>query len=203
MRAVGRQLLTTAGNQVLRVAVDHAIGKVDQVAGRLDAVAASGGADVRATLTNKPAGPVDRGASGPQAGGGLKVKVGAAFSFVMHRAMLLVQLIKRLAQQLLRAIARLVRRHDGRERDEAGDGGEVGGAETTGRDDPAHDATGGRPVQQEERRSTRPRADERTATRARPADPPRRPGLERSATESVPQRRRIAGGRVSRSGGNG
>jgi hypothetical protein len=34
MRAVGRQLLTTAGNQVLRVAVDRAIGKVDQVAGR-------------------------------------------------------------------------------------------------------------------------------------------------------------------------
>ena len=126
MRAVGRQLLTTASNQVLRVAVDRAIGKVDQVAGRLDAVAASGGRDVRATtLTNTPADPVDRGAAEPQAGGGgLKVKVGAAFSFVMHRAMLLAQLIKRLAQQMLQAIARLVRRHDGGERDEAGGGGE-------------------------------------------------------------------------------
>jgi hypothetical protein len=161
---------------------------------------------VRATLTNKPAGPVDRGTSEPQAGGGLTVKVGAAFSFVMHRAMLLAQLIKRLAQQLLEGIARLVRRHDGDDggkRDEAGGGGEVGGAGTTGPDDPADNATGGRPVQQEERRSTRPRADERTAPRARPANPRRRPGLERSATESSPQRRRIAGGRGSRSGRNG
>jgi hypothetical protein len=42
----------------------------------------------------------------------VKVKVGAAFNLVMQQALRLLQLIQRLAQQLLAALARLVRRGD-------------------------------------------------------------------------------------------
>ena len=42
LQAAGRELLAAVGNQVLKVAVDHAVLKVDQVAARLDTIAAGG-----------------------------------------------------------------------------------------------------------------------------------------------------------------
>ena len=44
----------------------------------------------------------------------MRAKVGASFSFVAQRAMVLLQLVQRLAQQLLDALARLVRRVRGK-----------------------------------------------------------------------------------------
>ena len=151
MQAAGRQLLATAGNQVLKLAVDRAIMKVDQVAARLDTVAAGGGRTPRSAPSRKPpARPTDSGEQRPEhpthqvaarldtvaAGGGrtprsaprrkpparptdsgkqrpehpTRVKMGAAFSFVMRQALHLLQLVQRLAQQLLAALTRLLRR---------------------------------------------------------------------------------------------
>jgi hypothetical protein len=147
MQAAGRQLLAT----VVKVAVDRAVLKVDQVAARLDTVAAGGDRTPRSAPSRKPPGrPTDSGEQRPEhpmhqvaarrdtvaAGGGrtprsapsrkppgrptdsgeqrpehpMRVKMGAAFSFVMRQAMHLLQLIQRLAQQLLAALRRLVRR---------------------------------------------------------------------------------------------
>ena len=109
MQAAGRQLLATAGNQVLKLAVDRAITKVDQVAARLDTVAAGGGRTPRSAPSRKPpARPTDSGEQRPEHP--TRVKMGAAFSFVMRQAMHLLQLIQRLAQQLLAALTRLLRR---------------------------------------------------------------------------------------------
>src|SRR5687767_12329014 len=109
MRAAGRQLLATAGNQVLKVAVDRAVWKIDQVAARLDTVAAGGGRTPRSAPSRMPPGrSTDGGEQRPEHP--MRVKMGAAFSFVMRQAMHLLQLIQRLAQQLLGALTRLLRR---------------------------------------------------------------------------------------------
>ena len=108
LRAASRQLLATAGNQVLKVAVDRAVGRVDQVADRLDAVAAGGGRARRATPSRKPAERPDHGGRG--LGRPVQVRMGAAFSLVVHQAARMLQLIRRLVQQLVTALARLVRR---------------------------------------------------------------------------------------------
>src|SRR5690242_2577302 len=68
MQAAGRQLLATVGHQVLKVAVDRAVLKVDQVAERLDTVAAggSGGGTPRAVPSRRPPGrPTDSGRQRP------------------------------------------------------------------------------------------------------------------------------------------
>jgi len=108
LRAASRQLLATAGNQVLRAAVDRAVGRVDQAADRLDAVAAGGGRALPATPRRKPAARPDN--DGQRAGRRVQVKMGAAFSLVVHQAARILQLIQRLAQQLVAALVRLVRR---------------------------------------------------------------------------------------------
>jgi len=109
MQAAGRQLLETVGNQVLKIAVDRALLKVDQVAARLDTVAAGGGRTPRSAPSRKsPGRPTDSGEQRPEHP--MRVKMGAAFSFVMRQAMHLLQLIQRLAQQLLGALTRLRRR---------------------------------------------------------------------------------------------
>jgi hypothetical protein len=149
MQAAGRELLATVGNQVLKVAVDHAVLKVDQVAARLDTIAAAGGTPRSAPSRKPPARPADSGEQPEHpihrvaarldtvaAGGGttprpapsrkpparptdsgeqrpehpMRVKMGAAVSFVMRQAMHLLQLIQRLTQQLLAALTRLMRR---------------------------------------------------------------------------------------------
>jgi hypothetical protein len=112
LRAAGRQLIATAGNQVLKAAVDRAVGKVDDVAGRLDAVA-SGEQWVRPRPPAKrkppqrPAKQRERDSANP-----VKVKMGAAFSLLMQQALRLLHLIRRLAHQLLAAVSRLLKRDD-------------------------------------------------------------------------------------------
>jgi hypothetical protein len=109
LRAAGRQLLATAGNQVLKAAVDRAVGRVDQAADRLDAVAAGEGRAQRPTPSRDPAERPEQ--SGVQrAGRSVQVRIGAALSLVVHQATRILQLIQRLAQQLVAALARLVRR---------------------------------------------------------------------------------------------
>jgi hypothetical protein len=109
VQAAGRQLLATVGNRVLKVAVDRAVLKVDQVAARLDTVAAGGGRTPRSAPSRKPPGrPTDSGEQRPEHP--TRVKIGAAFSFVMRQARHLARLIQRLAQQVLGALMRLLRR---------------------------------------------------------------------------------------------
>ena len=111
LRAASRQLLATAGNQVLKIAVDRAVGKVDQVAGRLDTVASGERRKPRPPAsTTQPKRPAEQRVR--QTAGVVKVKVGAAFNLVVQQALRLLQLVQRLAQQLLAAIARLFRRGD-------------------------------------------------------------------------------------------
>jgi hypothetical protein len=120
LRSAGRQLLATAGNQVLKAAVDRAVGRVDRAADRLDAVAAGEGRARRATPSRKP---TERPDHGEQRVGRLgQVRIGAAFSLVVHHAARILQLIRRLARQLIAALARLVRRDtaDPRDGKEAG-----------------------------------------------------------------------------------
>ena len=111
LRAASRQLLATAGNQVLKAAVDRAVVRVDQTADRLDAVAAGEGRARRATPSRKPTDRPDQG-RGPRAARAVQVKMGAAFSLVIHQAARILQLIRHLAQQIVAALTRLVRRGD-------------------------------------------------------------------------------------------
>ena len=110
LRAAGRQLVATAGNQVLKAAVDRAVGKVDDVAGRLDAVASGERRKPSRPPTSRkpPQRPAPEGER--QSGNPVRVKVGAAFNLVLQQAMRLLQLIQRLAQQLLAALSRLFHR---------------------------------------------------------------------------------------------
>ena len=67
MQAAGRELLAAVGNQVLKVAVDRAVLKVDQVAARLDTIAAGGGTTPRSAPSRKPPGrPADSGEQRPE-----------------------------------------------------------------------------------------------------------------------------------------
>src|SRR5829696_1693200 len=110
MQAAGRELLAAVGNQVLKVAVDRAVLKVDQVAARLDTIAAGGGSKTaRSAPSRKPPGrPTDGGEQRSEHP--MRVKMGAAVSFVMRQARHLLRLMQRLAQQLLAALTRLLRR---------------------------------------------------------------------------------------------
>src|SRR3954465_14221637 len=109
LRAAGRQLLATAGNQVLKVAVDRAVGKVGDVGGRLDAVASGERRKPsRPPTTRKPTQRPTEQDDRPTSA--VRVKVGAAFNLVVQQAIRLLQLVQRLAQQLLAAVSRLFRR---------------------------------------------------------------------------------------------
>ena len=67
LQAAGRELLAAVGNQVLKVAVDRAVLTVDQVAARLDTVAAGGGRTPRSAPSQKPPGrPPDSGEQRPE-----------------------------------------------------------------------------------------------------------------------------------------
>src|SRR5215207_1420782 len=91
MQAAGRELLAAVGNQVLKVAVDHAVLKVDQVAARLDTITA--GDPPRSAPSRKPPGrPTGGGEQRPEHP--MRVKMGAAVSFVMRQARHLLQLIQ-------------------------------------------------------------------------------------------------------------
>jgi hypothetical protein len=109
LRAAGRELLATAGNQVLKAAVDRAVGRVDQAADRLDAFAAGGGRVRPANPTREPAEHPDHGRVG-RAGRAVQVRMGAAFSLLVHQMARILEFIRRLAQQLVAALAHLIRR---------------------------------------------------------------------------------------------
>jgi hypothetical protein len=64
MQAAGRELVAAVGNQVLKVAVDRAVLKVDQVAARLDTIAA-GGTPRSAPSRKSPARPADSSGQRP------------------------------------------------------------------------------------------------------------------------------------------
>jgi hypothetical protein len=112
LRAAGRQMLATAGNQVLKAAVDRAVHKVDHVAGRLDAVASGERTKPRPPASRKPSRGQAEGRV-RQATGAVRVRVGAALHLAVQQVLRLLELIKRLARQLLEALARLLRRGGG------------------------------------------------------------------------------------------
>lgn len=198
LRAAGRQLLSTAGNQVLKVAVDRAVGKVDDVAGRLDAVASGerrkpSRPPTTRKPTQRPMKQDDRPASP------VRVKVGAAFNLVVQQAIRLLQLVQRLAQQLLAAVSQLFRR-----------GGDDDAAATANTD---ADATGTQGVDRMVPRKKVDRAERaersdgrRTAERPRPAagqparapQAPHRQGPRPAAQKAAGAPRRIAGDRPVR-----
>ena len=113
VREVARKTMSEAGSVVLGAVVDMAISRVDRVADRLDGVAESGGTGLREALTGRPA-PTrsDRKAAGDadKTGPAVRARVGAAFSFVVHRAVQLLRFLQRLALQVLEALRRRARR---------------------------------------------------------------------------------------------
>ena len=183
LRAAGRQLLVTAGNQVLKAAVDRAVSKVDRTAGRLDAFAAREPRPSGSRVAGTP--PKGAAASGPERSA-VRAKVGASFSFIARRAMLLLQLIQRLARQLLDALARLVRRARGSAAHEEG-----GERTKTGRTPPTVDGT---------KTDDRPRPT--GGATAGQAQPPRRPRPGPGAP-AAPARRRVPGGQGGRTASDG
>jgi hypothetical protein len=66
MQSAGRELLAAVGNQVLKVAVDRAVLKVDQVAARLDSITAGGRTPPSAPSRTPPARPTDSGEQRPE-----------------------------------------------------------------------------------------------------------------------------------------
>jgi hypothetical protein len=192
MRAAGRQLLATAGNQVLKVAVDRAVGKVDQVADRLDTVAAGGGRSPRSAPTRQPP-ERPTGSGGQRPEHPMRVKMGAAFSFVVQQAVHLLQLIQRLAQQLLAALTRLVRRREESAPDTTSD-------EARGADRPAADSRIGKNGRADEGRDSG--EGEGAARPARTSQAPRRPRPRSATAEPAGPRRRVAADRPARSGRN-
>jgi hypothetical protein len=190
-RAAGRQILATAGNQVLKAAVDRAVSKVDQTAGRLDEFAAREPRPSRSRVAGTS--PKSAAGSGgePGRGSAVRAKVGASFSFVAQRAMVLLQLIQRLAQQLLDALARLVHRVRGKAAQEE--------PEEAPQEEPEQPTSSGR---------TPPGADSgKTGKRPRPpgdaaagkTQPPRRPRPAPGAP-AAPARRRVPGGQAGPDG---
>jgi hypothetical protein len=181
LRAAGRQVLATAGNQVLKAAVDRAVSKVDQTAGRLDAYAAR---EPQPPSTRVAGTRPDRAASsaGRTPDSALRAKVIASYSFVVHRAMLLLQLIQRLARQLLDALASLVRRGRGSAAPEEGE-------------EPMDTAPA--PSTDKARRTgDTPRPSSKAAAGPQPTRRPR-------PTPGAPARRRVPGGQPSRTASDG
>jgi hypothetical protein len=191
LRAASRQLLATAGNQVLKAAVNRAVGKVDQVAGRLDSVAAGEG-------RTPPPVAGRRHVERPEHGRTQRIvervpaKLGPAFSLVVHQAMRLLQLIQRLAQQLIAALARLVRRGGG-----TGDGEES----EPGADRP-HPAprTAPKPPANKERAGGHGTNDAHSGAREARAPQAARRSRPRPAGQATSRPRPVAADRPARSG---
>jgi hypothetical protein len=194
LRAAGRQLVATAGNQVLKAAVDRVVGKVDDVAGRLDAVASGERRKPSRPPTSRkpPQRPAPDGER--QSGNPVRVKVGAAFNLVLQQAMRLLQLIQRLAQQLLAALTRLFH---------LGDDAASTQAET---ESPSVEPAAPRkqvdkpkrPVDGSRAEGARPAAGQP----ARAPQAPRRQGPRPAAREAVSAPRRVAGDRPVRAARN-
>jgi hypothetical protein len=196
LRAAGWQLLATVGNQVLKVATDRAVGKVDDVAGRLDAVASGERRKPSRPPTNRkpterPIKQDDRPASP------VRVKVGAAFNLVVQQAIRLLQLVQRLAQQLLAAVSQLFRRGGG---DAAADA-DVTENQGVDRMVPRKKAEKAEKVDKAERPDGRRTAERPRPAAGQPARAPqarRRQGPRPAAREAAGAPRRTAGDRPVR-----
>lgn len=199
LRAAGRQLLATAGNQVLKVAVDRAVGKVDDVAGRLDAVASGERRKPsRPPTTRKPTQRPTEQDDRPTSS--VRVKVGAAFNLVVQQAIRLLQLVQRLAQQLLAAVSRLFRRGG----DDDAPTADADGAEAQGVDRIAPRKKVDKAERVDDRRSPdRPRSAAAPAQPARAPQASRRQGGPRPAAQQpAGTPRRTAGDRPVRAARN-
>jgi hypothetical protein len=192
MRAAGRQLLATAGNQVLKAAVDRAVGEVDHVAGRLDAVA-SGQMSPRPRANRKPS-PRPTEQREHQSTNPVKVKVGAAFSLIMQQALRLLQLIQRLAQQLLATLSRLLRRGE-----EAAPAPELTDSDDSGGVDRMAPRSQGDKTEHPDASAGQARPAAGQPARApRSPQAPRRQGPRPAAREATGAPRRVAGDRPAR-----
>jgi hypothetical protein len=197
LSAASRQLLATAGNQVLKAAVDRAVGKVDHVAVRLDAVASG---DRRKPSANRKPRPRPAEQREHRSVDLVKVRVGAAFNLVMQQALRLLQLIQRLAQQLLAALSRLVRRSD--------EGASTPELTETQTDSQVLDRVAPRKqVDKTERADGRPSAERPRPAGGQPARSPspqaaRREGRRPAAREAAGAPRRVAGERPVRTAQN-
>ena len=194
MRTAGRQLLTTVGDQILKVAVDRAARKVEDVADRLDAVAASGGTELRSALSRKSK-TASSSETKHQSERSVRVKMGAAFSLMLHHAVGILQLIQRLAQLMLSRLARLLHR-----------GGEdaQGQDATAGQTDGVRDDESASRVKREENDDGPALAeDDRATRRMRQSQQPRPPQSERTGAQSAPRPPRRAGSRPTASGRGG
>jgi hypothetical protein len=86
-----RKAMSEAGSVVLGAVVDMAVSRVDRVADRLDGVAKSGGTGLREALTGRPAPRRSDRKDAKETGTAVRVRVGAAFSLVVARAVALLQ----------------------------------------------------------------------------------------------------------------
>jgi hypothetical protein len=109
-REAARKVMSQAGSVVLGAVVDRAVSRVDRVADRLDGVAESGGTGLREALTGRPAPRRSDRKDAKGTGTAVRVRMGAAFSLVVARAVQVLQFLQRLALQLLEALRRLARR---------------------------------------------------------------------------------------------
>ncbi|MEK6441562.1 hypothetical protein [Pseudonocardia sp. T1-2H] len=187
-----RKVMSEAGSVVLGAVVDMAVSRVDRVADRLDRVAESGGTGLREALTGRPA-PLrsDRKDAGDvrKTGRAVRVRMDAAFSLVVARAVALLQFLQRLALKLLEALRRLARRSRTAPPEPRGAGADEDG--------PEQDAAG-EDSEPSERRGSR--ADRRPRTQRRDAPGPR-PGRSVPAEPAVrrgrptPPSSRVGGGK--------
>jgi hypothetical protein len=187
-----RKVMSEAGSVVLGAVVDMAVSRVDRVADRLDGVAESGGTGLREALTGRPAPRrSDRKDAGDarKTGTAVRVRVGAAFSLVVARAVSLLRFLQRLALKLLEALRRLARRSRTAPPEPKGAGADEDG--------PEQDAAG-EDSEPSERRGSR--ADRRPRTQRRDAPGPR-PGRSVPAEPAVrrgrpaPPSARVGGGK--------
>jgi hypothetical protein len=110
-REAARKVMSHAGSVVLGAVVDKAVSRVDRVADRLDGVAESGGTGLREALTGgRPAPQRSNRKDAKETRTAVRVRMGAAFSLVVARAVQLLQFLQRLALQVLEALRRLARR---------------------------------------------------------------------------------------------
>jgi hypothetical protein len=185
-----RKAMSEAGSVVLGAVVDMAVSRVDRVADRLDGVAKSGGTGLREALTGRPAPQRSDRKDAKETGTAVRVRMGAAFSLVVARAVALLQFLQRLALKLLEALRRLARRP----RTAPPEPKEAGVDE----DGPGQDAAGEDSEPSERRASRTDRRSPRTQRSDAPGPKPRRsvpaePGVRRR--RPIPRSARVGGGK--------
>jgi hypothetical protein len=126
----------------------------------------------------------------------VKVKVGAAFNLVMQQALRLLQLIQRLAQQVLTAVSRLFRR--GEDAATTTSTADATGSPGVDRMAPRDKADKAEKAERADGRRSAERPRPPAGQRARAAQASRRQGPRPAAREATGAPRRIAGDRPVR-----